>query len=435
MLVFVAVAAIFDSSKTLIGLFVLAALLSFLNNGLSVLALSLGIHRSATLAQIPKLPAEALPVITLLVPLYREERIASELLLRLERIDYPRDRLEIRLIVEASDWQTQDMLSGAHLPDWVRTVFVPPGTIQTKPRALNLALDFSSGTIVGIYDAEDAPAPDQLQKVAAAFDQCGAHVACLQGKLNFYNSRSNWLTRCFAIDYALWFTMIMPTLRRIGWPVPLGGTTVFFRRAALEAVGAWDAHNVTEDADLGIRLARKGYVTELIDTTTLEEATVSLGAWMRQRSRWQKGYTQTLITHLRYPRDLLNDLGIWGALGMLVLLAGSLLGAFFGPLLWSLWLIFIAIPHPLTPFLASPGGHWLAVLFGVNLILSWTAMGVAVTRMDRPDLLSWVPTTMLYFPLMTGSLVKAIYEIFRRPFHWDKTDHGVSEADALCPPT
>ncbi|NNL72974.1 MAG: glycosyltransferase, partial [Silicimonas sp.] len=199
------------------------------------------------------------PVVSLLVPLFDEEDIAKRLVKRLERLDYPRSRLDVLLILEANDMRTRKAIEDTDLPKWMRIITVPSGAVRTKPRALNFALDFAHGEIVGIYDAEDAPAADQLLRVVDTFRHAGPEVACVQGVLDFYNARQNWLTRCFTIDYATWFRLVLPGLVRLGFAIPLGGTTLFFRRDVLGLIGCWDAHNVTEDADLGLRLARRGY--------------------------------------------------------------------------------------------------------------------------------------------------------------------------------
>ncbi|MBO6852977.1 MAG: glycosyltransferase [Marivivens sp.] len=175
------------------------------------------------------LPAR-LPVITLLVPLFHERKIAAHLIQRLQRLDYPRPLTDIVLLLEEDDRTTRAALAAANLPRWMRLITVPPGTIQTKPRALNHGLTYARGSIIGIYDAEDAPEPDQLHQVARAFAAAPPDVACMQGILDFYNSRDNWLSRCFTLEYAVWFRAVLPALARIGWVVPLGGTTLFFRR-------------------------------------------------------------------------------------------------------------------------------------------------------------------------------------------------------------
>ena len=181
---------------------------------------------------------------------------------------------------------------------------------------MNYALDFCRGTIIGVWDAEDAPEPDQIEKVAARFNEAAPNVVCLQGMLDYYNARQNWISRCFTIEYATWWRVVLPGMARLGFVIPLGGTTLFFRRKALEKLGRWDAHNVTEDADLGVRLARHGYVTELIPTVTYEEANCRPWRWVRQRSRWLKGFMITYIVHMRDPAQLLRDLGFKRFMGL-----------------------------------------------------------------------------------------------------------------------
>lgn len=369
------------------------------------------------------------PTVSILLPLHRESDVAAELMSRIARIDYPRELMDVILVTESDDEVTARAITEADLPPWVRTLSVGAGEIRTKPRAMNMALDFCRGSIVGIYDAEDEPAPRQIRDVVERFARSDPKVACLQGRLNFYNSRFNWITRCFAIDYATWFWVVLPTLRRLGWPVPLGGTTVFFRREALEEVGAWDAHNVTEDADLGIRLARAGYVTDLVDTVTLEEASASPVAWIRQRSRWQKGYAVTWASQMRAPRAVWADLGAWGFVGLQILILGSLASALFAPILWSFWLIPLGLPHPFAA-MASPVGQVCAALgFGAILVVNVAAGVLALQRQGRTDLTPWLPVMHFYYPLATVSILKALREVVRQPFYWDKTSHGVTLPD------
>lgn len=371
-----------------------------------------------------------LPVISLFLPLYREEDIAPMLLERIAALEYPRDRLEVWLIMECDDSVTARAIARVALPDWAHVLTVAPGEIQTKPRAMNVALDFCRGSIVGVYDAEDAPAPDQLLRVAARFAAAKPNVAALQGRLSFYNTRASWLTRCFSIDYAAWFWMILPAIGRLGWPIPLGGTTIFMRRDALESVGGWDAHNVTEDADLGLRLARAGWRTELIDSVTLEEATARPRAWIRQRSRWQKGYAITWAAHMRHPLRLIRDLGPWGFVGVQVLFVGSLAGAALAPLLWPFWLLLATLPGEAAA-VASPGLSWAVhVALGATLMIQAVGLVVALLRQRRLSLARWVPAMVLYYPLATISLMKAVAELVTRPFYWDKTPHGVTRPDS-----
>ncbi|MBN9888450.1 glycosyltransferase [Pelagibaca abyssi] len=372
---------------------------------------------------------ETLPVVSLLVPLFREENIARDLLQRLSRLDYPRARLDVLLILEARDDTTRAALAALQLPPWMRVIEVPDGPVTTKPRALNYALRFSRGEIVGIYDAEDAPASDQLRRVAGHFGRAPPAVACLQGILDFYNPKANWLSRCFTIEYATWFRIMLPGLARLGFAVPLGGTTVFFRRAALEQVGGWDAHNVTEDADLGIRLARHGYVTELLPIVTREEANNRLWPWVRQRSRWLKGYMITWLVHMRAPSRLLRDLGPWKMLGFQLIFLTAILQFLLAPALWSFWLVLAGWQPPIAAWLPPQGLQALLWGFLGAEAISLLVGIAAVSRSPHAGLLPWVPTLFLYFPLGAIAAYKAAWELLTRPFFWDKTMHGKSAPD------
>lgn len=389
---------------------------------LKLLALAAAFRSKA--APVRQVPLATPPLVSLLVPLYREAAIATRLVRRLERLDYPRDRLDVILVAEDDDMVTQTALVRADLPVWMRVAVAPAGTIRTKPRALNYALDLCRGSIVGVYDAEDAPAPDQLRRVVARFANSPPEVACLQGVLDYYNPRRNWLSRCFTIEYAGWFRILLPGIARLGIPVPLGGTTLFFRRPALEALGGWDAHNVTEDADLGIRLARRGLRTELIDSVTLEEATSRPIAWIKQRSRWVKGYMMTWAVHMRRPGQLWRELGPLGFVGFQILFLGSLSQFLLAPVLWSFWLVAMGMQHPAADIV--PAGMAFAAL---ALFLSTEAINLTVAlfglrRRGGGVNPLWCLTLPLYFPLAVVAAYKALWEIGRRPFYWDKTAHG-----------
>lgn len=379
------------------------------------------------------LAKDDLPPISLLVPLLRETDITTHLTERLAALDYPSELLDIQIVLEQDDGDTHHALKARTLAPNMHIVRVPRGTIRTKPRALNYALNFARSDIIGIYDAEDAPDPDQLRKVAAAFHTAPPDVACLQGRLDFYNARRNWLTRCFTIDYAAWFRVMLPGLSRLGFAIPLGGTTLFLRRAALEAIGGWDAHNVTEDADLGVRLARHGYRTLLIDTTTREEATTRIRPWIRQRSRWLKGYALTYAVHMRQPRALLRDLGLRRFVGFQILFLGSLTLFVTAPLMWTFW----ALPFGLVPpMIAIPDGSLFIAVIALFVFSECVLLATQLLAVSTPThrrLWLWIPTMHFYHPFAVMAAYKGLSQIAMRPFYWDKTDHGTSPRDDASP--
>ncbi len=366
------------------------------------------------------------PVVSILVPLFREPEVAHHLIRRLEKLTYPKALLDVLLVLEECDSVTRDALAQAQLPPWARIITVPDGQPRTKPRAMNYALDFCRGEIIGIYDAEDAPDPDQLDKVTARFARAPPDLVCLQGVLDYYNPRQNWLARCFTIEYATWFRVMLPGMARLGFAIPLGGTTLFFRRAALESLGGWDAHNVTEDADLGFRLARHGYRTEMITTTTQEEANCHALPWIKQRSRWLKGYMVTYLVHMRHPRLLLRQLGLWRFVGYQTHFVTALSQFLLAPVLWSFWLVLLGLPHPLDGVLPAATLTAVARLFLLVEALTITAGLIAVSGPQHRHLLFWVPTLHFYFPLGVFAAYKALYELIFAPFFWDKTTHGHS---------
>jgi len=416
-------AAMAAPGVSLAGLTGIAVLALVASTVLKLAALVLHLRRGPGGGQVTEVPGD-LPVVSVLVPLFRERQIAGHLLRRLEQITYPRDRLEICLVLEQDDHVTRQTLAETPLPGWMRPVIVPRGTLKTKPRALNYALDFTRGSIIGVYDAEDAPAPDQLLRVAGAFAEAAPDVACLQGVLDFYNPHWNWLARCFTLEYGAWFRVILPGLQRMGLVIPLGGTTLFFRRHILEELGGWDAHNVTEDADLGVRLARRGYRTELIATVTEEEANARPLAWVRQRSRWLKGYAITYGVHMRAPSRLWSDLGPWRFAGIQVMFGGTLLQFVLAPLLWSFWLVAVGLPHPLTAVLPAWAFLMLGGLFAASELVNLALHIAGARAAGKPWLAPWALSLHFYFPLAALAAYKGLIELGLTPFYWDKTAHG-----------
>ncbi|MGK7653548.1 glycosyltransferase [Roseovarius sp. B08] len=388
---------------------------------------------AARLVEGPVAPALAEPVeqmplprVSVLVPLFRETEVAHALVARLTQLTYPKCLLDVVLVLEEEDDLTRATLAQIDLPSWIRVVVVPDGHPRTKPRAMNYALDFCEGDIIGIFDAEDAPEPDQITRVARQFQQAAPEVACLQGILDYYNPRQNWLARCFTIEYAAWFRTILPGMARLGFAIPLGGTTLYFRRDALEALGGWDAHNVTEDADLGFRLARHGFRTEMVATVTEEEANCQPWAWVKQRSRWLKGYMTTYLVHMRQPRLLYRQLGAWKFWGFQAHFVTALSQVMLAPFLWSFWLVFFGMPHPLDPVLPRVVLGAFGALFLAIEVLNLTIYAASVTGPKHRHLMLWVPTMHLYWPLGAIAVYKALYELVLNPFFWDKTKHGLS---------
>lgn len=372
-------------------------------------------------------PSRNLPTISILVPLFREDKILPTLIKNLTAIDYPVECLEIKLLLEEVDAKTQTALEDLIIPDHFSVIRIPKDWLQTKPKAMNYALPYLAGDIIGIYDAEDRPEIDQLHKVANHFASAPANVACVQGRLDFFNSRENWIARCFTIDYAMWFRVMLKGVQKLGIPIPLGGTTIFFRRNVLIEIGGWDAHNVTEDAELGMRLARFGYHCEMLDSTTWEEANTHPLRWVRQRSRWLKGYAMTWLSHMRNPVQLWRDLGPRGFLGFQVIMLAGLTSHLAAPLFAMLWISsfgVIMLPVSNLPPIFW-GGFIISMIVG-ELALLAVAL-TAIKSKEKRHLIPYILTLAFYWPLGSLAAFKAAFEVIFKPFYWDKTSHGHSD--------
>ena len=421
----------------LTALLALAGLFLALTSALKLLA-ALAVYRTPE-SRAPSAPGvrvvmQRKPIVTLLVPLYREPETVPRLMRRIARLTWPRNLLDVLLIVEEDDRATRAALDAAELPRWMRIIAVPDARLRTKPRALNHAMLFARGSIIGVYDAEDAPEPDQIHRVVLCFQDGPPDLACVQGVLDYYNPRANWIARCFTIEYAVWFRMILPGMQRLGLAVPLGGTTLFFRRDILERLGGWDAHNVTEDADLGIRLARYGYYTQLLDSVTYEEANCRALPWVKQRSRWLKGYAVTWLVHMRDPVALWRQLGAWRFFGVQVLFLGTLVQFALAPLLWSFWLVLLGMGHPLLGALPLVVTMGFAALFLLSEAITLSIGFLALRARHHRHLRLWLPALHAYFPLAVLAVYKALWELLAAPYYWDKTSHGAhgSALDAIA---
>ncbi len=364
------------------------------------------------------------PVISLFIPLLREAEIAAKLITSIEALRYPRALLEVMFLVEEDDNITRAALDDLFLQPHMRVIYVPRGSLKTKPRAMNYALPFAKGEIIGIYDAEDRPEADQLLEVAAGFATAPPNVACLQGRLAFYNGRQNLLSRCFSLDYAAWFRLMLPGLAALDLPIPLGGTTLFLRRHIVDKLDGWDAHNVTEDAELGFRLYGEGYRVQLLDSTTFEEANCHAWPWIKQRSRWMKGYLKTWLIMMRKPVRLFKRLGFSGFVNFQVLVFCSVASATTAPVLWSMFLPIFGYDHPMlsgwSPFILP----WLLGAMVIGEVISLGIFAISVAVKNQRWLLPWIACLPLYFILATPAAIRALFETARNPHHWDKTSHG-----------
>ena len=369
-----------------------------------------------------------LPIYTVLLPVYKEKLSTMRALLRaLENLDYPKHKVDGLLLVEEDDDQTREAVQAVGKPAWLKVLPIPPGEPRTKPKAMIYALRYTRGELLTIFDAEDQPDPLQLKKAVWGFREAADEsVACLQAKLNYYNLRQNLLTRWFTLEYSAWFDLFLPGLHRTGAPIPLGGTSNHFRTDVLKESLSWDPYNVTEDADLGVRFARLGKKTMMLESTTYEEANSNLKNWIRQRSRWIKGYMQTFLVHTRHPLALVRDIGVKDTLSFMATFGGLIGTVLILPVFWALLALWIFAQPGWIPNL-FPGPFYymaLATLFLGNFFFVFLGLAGAVMR-GYDDLTPYTLLVPAYWLLMSVAGYVALYELIVKPHYWQKTEHGL----------
>ncbi len=380
------------------------------------------------------IPDDDLPIYTVMIPAYREPEVINELIQRVSQFEYPPDRLDVKLLIEADDAITIRAIRDAMPGDQFELVLVPPAEPRTKPKALNYGLTLARGEFVAIFDAEDEPEPLQLRRAVVALRRLGPDVACVQAKLTYHNPMQNLITKWFTIEYALWFSFFLPGLASMQAPIPLGGTSNHFRRVTLQALGAWDPYNVTEDADLGIRMFREGYTVRVLESNTYEEANSDFVNWMKQRSRWLKGYLQTYAVHLREPRELRRELGWKGLMHFTMFVGGTPVLAIINPIFWLMTIVwFVAHPSLIQEIFPAPI-YYLGLLswaFGNFLLVYVTVMSCRVAK--RGELLIPALLVPLYWIMMSMAAIKALSQLVGAPNFWEKTVHGLHHDQQVDP--
>lgn len=375
-----------------------------------------------------KMRKDGWPTYTIFCPLYREWQVLPQFVKAIANIDYPKDKLQVLLLLEEDDIKTIAQARLMGLPKYFNIVVVPDSKPKTKPKACNHGLLNATGQYCVIYDAEDIPDKYQLKKAVMAFEKLGEKTGCVQAKLNFYNSHQNLLTRLFAADYSLWFNLVLTGLQSINSPIPLGGTSNHFKTAVLKQLGGWDSFNVTEDADLGIRIAKNNLNTAIIDSVTMEEATSEVKNWFKQRTRWIKGYMQTYLVHTRELNFGTDLKGLKNWFSFQIIVGGKLFSLLVNPLMWTLTIIYFVFRSTFGPviesFFFTPIFYAgvISLVLGNFLYMYYLMLGL--TRARQWDLITFALITPVYWLMISISAFMAIDELLRKPFHWNKTEHG-----------
>jgi glycosyltransferase XagB len=383
-------------------------------------------------------PESELPFYTILLPVYNESSVIIKLIENLALMDYPASRLEVLLLVEEDDVDTLGALYAVDPSPQFKLVVIPPAEPRTKPKALNFGLSLARGDIVAVYDAEDMPDVLQLRRAVVALSRYGPEVGCLQAQLSYRNATQNIITKWFTVEYAMWFAFFLPGLVTLDAPIPLGGTSNHFRRSALRELGGWDPYNVTEDCDLGVRMFREHYQIKVLQSTTLEEANSDFVNWVKQRSRWYKGYLQTFLIHLRAPQQLRRDVGLKGVGHLCAFVGGTPILAMVNPIFWVMTLLwFTAHPSFLKEIFPAPVYYVGLLLWSFGNFLLWY-LTVVTARHTRPEGLVLAAMLIpIYWVMMSIGAVKAMWQLAVTPSFWEKTAHGLdsdSESDSDAEP-
>lgn len=396
--------------------------------------LAIGAIRNPGEEHIDKAIIEALkdadwPPYTILCPLYKEAQVVPQFVQSMRAIDYPADKLQILFLTEEDDVETRQAILSLRLPPHFKVLTVPDGSPRTKPRACNYGLVEATGQYVVIYDAEDVPDPLQLKKAVLAFANHGPELACVQAKLNFYNPRQNLLTRWFTAEYSLWFDLILPGLQKMKLAIPLGGTSNHFPVQTLRALGGWDAFNVTEDCDLGLRLSWFHLRTIVVDSTTFEEANSRVKNWIRQRSRWIKGYMQTYLVHMREPMHYIRHKRLRELFSLQVVIGGKTAVLLINPCMWLLLALSLIFRQQVAGAFGALFPAPILFIGVITLFLGNFFYGfiylLGCMKREQFSLVKWMLLIPVYWFLASVAASMALYELFTRPHYWQKTIHGL----------
>lgn len=398
----------------------------------SICGLGSKLIKPITTKELNAIDQKDLPVYTILLPVYKEAEVMGTLIKSLKKFDYPEDKLDIILLLEEGDEETFEAAKRERPPANWRFISMPDSLPKTKPKALNYGLHFARGDYLTIYDAEDIPDPDQLKKAVISFRKHPKDFICFQAALNYFNRNENFLTRMFTLEYSFWFDCLIPGLYKLGLPIPLGGTSNHFDVQKLKKIGGWDPFNVTEDADLGMRASMEGYKVGVIYSTTYEEANSQLGNWLRQRSRWVKGYMQTFLVHNRHPLKALRIIGLKQWFGYNLLIGGTPVNFLVNPIMWALFSYWLLAAEGVLG--ASFSFPLLLYISAFNLVCGNIAVILLslVGALPRKyyQLLPWAMLSPIYWLLQSLGAYKALWQLITKPFYWEKTIHGISKTES-----
>jgi cellulose synthase/poly-beta-1,6-N-acetylglucosamine synthase-like glycosyltransferase len=398
---------------------------------LSLVGSRFELHQAVTREEVRDVVESSMPVYTILLPVYKEDKMIKKLIWNLQSLDYPRECLDIKLLIEEDDDLTLDAVRNLDFPAVFEVIIVPFHIPQTKPKACNYGLHFARGKYLTVYDAEDIPDTDQLKKVVVLFDKLPEHYICVQSALNYFNRNENFLTRMFTLEYSYWFDYMLPGLDTLDIPIPLGGTSNHFKMENLLELGAWDPFNVTEDADLGVRAYAKGYKVAIVNSTTYEEANNEPFNWIRQRSRWIKGYMQTYLVHMRNPVKLWKKIGWRGFLGFNFFVGATPITFLVYPILLFIFLAYVVFNLAAIKTLFPDWVLFISIfnLMVGNILMIYVNM-IAVFKRRFYELILFAIANPIYWLMHSAAAYMGLYQLIVKPYYWEKTTHGLSKINS-----
>jgi cellulose synthase/poly-beta-1,6-N-acetylglucosamine synthase-like glycosyltransferase len=388
------------------------------HNLLKVLLLSSYFNKKKFLLQASENYNGEYPVYSILIPMYKEVAKFTKILAAIDNLDYPKRYLDVKIILEEDDISMIREVSLHEIPFYVQIIKTPKLLPRTKPKALNYAMNFVRGEYLVVYDADDEPEPQQLKNSVIEFKSLPENYICLQSNLNFYNANENLLTSCMALEYYIWFAIILKGLNFFNLPMPLGGTSNHFKTSKLKDIGLWDSHNVTEDTDLGLKIYQLGYKSKIYNSITFEEAPIELKIWFYQRVRWIKGFLQTFLIHIMLIKhnNIKSKIIIWGFIGF------SVQGFLITPLL----LIMYFYNAPIIVEFIN-----ISLCINVSFVILSAICALKNIRYNksygRLYYLCIIVIFPFYFLLHSIASYYAVWELIIKPFHWNKTTHGLSK--------
>lgn len=430
-IIFILIWLIINPRITVIGLLGLITTIYFLDLAFTFLMIFRSFAKKPEIKIKPEEvdPNREWPFYTIFCPLYQEWQVLPQFVTAMSRLDYPADKLQVMLLLEEDDQESVEHAKNFNLPSNFEIVVVPNSMPKTKPKACNYGLVKARGEYCVIFDAEDVPEADQLKKAVVAFEKMPDNVACIQAKLNFYNPHQNLLTRIFTAEYSLWFDLVLTGLQSVNAPIPLGGTSNHFKTDKLRELKGWDAFNVTEDCDLGIRLFKKGLKTAIIDSTTHEEANSEYKNWFGQRTRWIKGYIQTYFVHMRRPRQLAKDWKDPHIVSFQLIVGTRILAMLINPFMWMLTFTYFVLRPWVGPtiesFFPAPVLYMGVFCAVVGNFMYFYYYMIGCAKRGYFDLIKYGFLVPLYWLMMSAAAWVASYKLIVAPHYWYKTKHGL----------